>query len=60
MATIRKTYSTEFKVKVVREILREEKSLSQIASGYGTHTPVLRCAHVDKTIYERVYSLNKG
>lgn len=41
MKTIRKTYTTEFKVKVVREILREEKSLSQIASEYGTHTNVI-------------------
>lgn len=41
MTTIRKTYTTEFKVKVVREILREEKSLSQIASEYGTHTNVI-------------------
>jgi transposase-like protein len=41
MTTIRKTYTTEFKVKVVREILREEKSLSQIASECGTHTNVI-------------------
>ena len=41
MTTVRKTYTTEFKVKVVREILREEKSLSQIASEYGTHTNVI-------------------
>jgi transposase-like protein len=41
MTTIRKSYTTEFKVKVVREILKEEKSLSQIASEYGTHTNVI-------------------
>jgi len=41
MTTIRKTYTTEFKVKVVREILREEKSLSQIASEYGTRAFVI-------------------
>jgi len=41
MTTIRKTYTTEFKVKVMREILREEKSLSQIASEYGTHVNVI-------------------
>jgi transposase-like protein len=41
MTMIGKTYITEFKVKVVREILREEKSLSQIASEYGTHTNVI-------------------
>lgn len=41
MTTIRKTYTTEFKVQVVKEILREEKSLSQIASEYGTHVHVI-------------------
>jgi transposase len=41
MAPIRKTYTTEFKMKVVKEILREEKSLSQIASEYGTHVNVI-------------------
>lgn len=41
MTTIKKTYSTEFKVKVVREILREEKSLAQIASSYGVHVNVI-------------------
>jgi transposase-like protein len=41
MTTIRKTYTAEFKAKVVREILKEEKSLSQIASEYGTHTNVI-------------------
>src|SRR5689334_20719628 len=41
MKSIRKTYTTEFKVKVVREVLREEKSLSQIASEYGTHVNVI-------------------
>lgn len=41
MSVIRKTYTTAFKMKVVREILREEKTLSQIASEYGTHTNVI-------------------
>ncbi len=41
MTTIKKTYSTEFKIKVVREILREEKSLAQIASSYGVHVNVI-------------------
>jgi transposase-like protein len=41
MTPIRKTYTTEFKVKVVKEILREEKSLTQIASEYGTHVNVI-------------------
>lgn len=34
---MRKTYSPEFKAKVVREVLREEKTLSQIAAAYGVH-----------------------
>ena len=41
MSVIRKSYTVEFKTKVVREILREEKTLSQIASEYGTHTTVI-------------------
>jgi transposase len=41
MSIIRKSYTVEFKTKVVREILREEKTLSQIASEYGTHTNVI-------------------
>jgi putative transposase len=34
---MRKTYSGEFKAKVVLEILKEEKSISQISSEYGVH-----------------------
>lgn len=34
---MRKSYSPEFKAKVVREILKEEKTLSQIASEYEIH-----------------------
>jgi putative transposase len=41
MSSIRKSYTVELKTKVVREILREEKTLSQIASEYGTHTNVI-------------------
>jgi transposase-like protein len=41
MSVIRKTYTVEFKIKVVREILREEKTLAQIASEYGIHTNVI-------------------
>lgn len=41
MSIIRKSYRVEFKTKVVREILREETSLSHIASEYGTHTTVI-------------------
>ena len=42
MSIIRKSYTVELKTEVVREILREEKSLSQIASEYGTHVNVTR------------------
>jgi len=34
---MRNTYSGEFKAKVVLEILKEEKTISQIASEYGIH-----------------------
>jgi transposase-like protein len=34
---MRKTYSGEFKAKVVLEIFKEEKSISQTASEYGIH-----------------------
>jgi transposase-like protein len=34
---MRKTYSPEFKAKVVREVLKEEKTLSQIAAAYEVH-----------------------
>ena len=34
---MRKSYSAEFKAKVVRDILKEEKTLSQIAASYEIH-----------------------
>src|SRR5258708_40160252 len=34
---MRKTYSPEFKARVVREILKEERTLSQIAAHYEIH-----------------------
>lgn len=34
---MRKQYTAAFKVKVVIEALREEKTISQIASEYGVH-----------------------
>lgn len=34
---MRKTYSPEFKAKVVREVLREDKTLSQVAAAHGLH-----------------------
>ena len=38
---MRKQYSAEFKAKVVREVLKEEKPLSQIASAHGLHPNVV-------------------
>ena len=38
---MRKTYSAEFKAQVVLEILREEKSISQLSSEYGVHPNIL-------------------
>ncbi len=38
----RKSYSAEFKARVTREALREEKSLSEIASAYGVHPNMVR------------------
>lgn len=38
---VRKKYSADFKAKVVLEILKEEKSLSEISSEYGIHTTQL-------------------
>lgn len=34
---MRNTYSPEFKAKVVREVLREDKTLSQVATAHGLH-----------------------
>jgi len=34
---MRNTYSPEFKAKVVREVLREDRTLSQVAAAYGLH-----------------------
>jgi transposase len=34
---MRKTFTGEFKAKVVLEILKEEKSISQLAAEYGVH-----------------------
>lgn len=37
----RKLHSAEFKAKVVKEMLREEKTVSQLASEYEVHTSQL-------------------
>ena len=39
---MRKRYTPQFKAKVVREILREEKSISQPSAEYGVHATQLR------------------
>jgi putative transposase len=39
---MRKRHNSEFKAKVVQELLKEEKSLSQIASDHGVHPDQLR------------------
>ncbi len=39
---MRKQYTTTFKAKVVLEILKEEKTLAQIASEYEVHPTQLR------------------
>jgi len=38
---MRKRYTPQFKAKVVQEILREEKSISQLAAQYGVHVTQL-------------------
>lgn len=38
----KKTYTNEFKKRVVLEILKEEKTISQIASEYGVHPTQLK------------------
>jgi transposase-like protein len=40
--SLRKRYSPQQKAQIVLEILREEQSLSQIASTYGVHVTQLR------------------
>ncbi|HZS76622.1 MAG TPA: transposase [Ktedonobacteraceae bacterium] len=37
----RKHYSAEFKAKVVKEMLREEKTVGQLAAEYGVHSNML-------------------
>ena len=39
---MRKQYTPQYKAKVVREILREEKSISQLSTEYGVHATQLR------------------
>lgn len=37
----RKQYSAEFKAKVVKEMLKEEKTVGQLAAEYGGHSNML-------------------
>ena len=41
MATTRRKFKPEEKARIVLEILKEEKSVSQLASEHGIHTNVL-------------------
>ena len=41
MATTRRKFTPEEKARIVLEILKEEKSVSQLASEHGIHTNVL-------------------
>lgn len=40
--TVRKQYTPEFKSKIVLEILREEKTLSELSAEYGVHPSQLK------------------
>jgi putative transposase len=42
MITMRKRYSAAFKAQIVQELLKENKSLTQLASEYGVHPNQLR------------------
>ncbi len=52
---MKKQYTPEFKTQVVREILREEKTIAQIAAEYGVH-PV-QLSHWKKTAIDNMASL---
>ncbi len=39
---MRKSYSSSFKAQVILELLKEEKTLTQLASEYGVHPNLLR------------------
>ncbi len=42
MTAMRKRYTTAFKVKVILELLKEEKTVNQLAAEYGVHPTQLR------------------
>jgi transposase len=39
---MKKVYSSAFKAQVVRELLKEEKTIAQLSSEHGVHATVLR------------------
>jgi transposase-like protein len=39
---MKKTYSPQFKAQVVLEVLKDEKTVTQLATEYGVHPKVLR------------------
>ncbi|MBO8170219.1 MAG: IS3 family transposase [Thermoanaerobacteraceae bacterium] len=52
---MRKNYSAAFKAKVVQEVLKEEKTISQIASEYGVHPTQIK--QWKKTVLENMETL---
>jgi transposase-like protein len=42
MTTMRKRHSAAFKAKIVQELLKEEKSVTQLATEHGVHPNQLR------------------
>jgi transposase-like protein len=52
---MKKQHSPEFKAKVVQEVLREEKTMAQIASEYGVHPAQL--SQWKKTALENLSSV---
>ena len=42
MTTMRKRHSASFKAKIVQELLKEEKSVTQLAAEHGIHPNQLR------------------
>ncbi len=41
MTTIRKTYTPAFKAEVAQEVLKGEKTITQISSQYGVHPNII-------------------
>ncbi|CEP66895.1 Trp repressor/replication initiator [Moorella glycerini] len=56
--SVRKKYPTDFKAKVVLEILKEEESISQLSSEYGIHPSILN--RWRNMVVEKLSSFKKG